>query len=267
MADLLQPITRQALVSELSAGGVQPGMIVMVHSSLKSIGHVEGGAPAVVQALVEAVRPGGTVLFPALTFTGSLTLFMRAHATVDLRHSPPMVGAIPRAAANYPSARQSIHPTHPVIAIGPAADELFSGNQSGQGPCGAASPFYKAAMAGGYILLIGVGNSTNTTLHCVEELAAPYMNRNGVFHVQTIDHQGHSHMIAVKGFPVGLARNFDVINPALEQEGIMTNHTLGNAPTRLINGRRMIEYVTEWIGREPNLLVDNPASPAGTKGK
>lgn len=36
-------------------------MKVMVHSSLKSFGHVEGGADTVVDALMELLTPEGTL--------------------------------------------------------------------------------------------------------------------------------------------------------------------------------------------------------------
>jgi len=244
------------LIEALHAAGVRAGMTLMVHSSLKSLGHMTGGAPAVVQALMDAVRPGGTVLFPAITFNGSLTQFLQQHHSVDLRRSPPAVGAIPRAAALHPLARRSLHPTHPVIAIGPAADALFSGRQSGQGPCGTQSPFYKAAMSGGYILLIGVTNSVNTTLHCAEELAAPYMNHLEVFTVRTTDDQGRRHGIQVKGYPVGIPRRFDAINQRLLESGILSRHRLGAAEAWLIDARRMLESVIEWLAKEPCLLLD-----------
>lgn len=47
--------------------GLGPGAVALVHSSLSRLGHVVGGAEAVVDALLEAVSPGGTVLFPTLT--------------------------------------------------------------------------------------------------------------------------------------------------------------------------------------------------------
>jgi aminoglycoside 3-N-acetyltransferase len=250
-------MTPSELVTDLRDAGVRSGLILTVHGSLSSIGQVEGGALSVVAALVDAVGPDGTLLFPALTFSGSMTRFLQETDTVDLRHAPVTTGAIPRAAASHPQAVWSTHPTHPTIAIGPAAQALFSGQQSGQGPCGVDSPFYRAAMAGGYILLIGVTNAVNTTLHCVEEIAAPYMNDNGMFKVRTIDRSGNSLDIRVKGYPVGLSRQFDAINDRLVQDRIMTCHHLGQAKLCLIDGRRMIEFVAAQLVEEPYLLCDS----------
>jgi ABC-type transport system substrate-binding protein len=51
-------VTPRRLLRDLHALGVRPGMDVMVHSSLSKIGHVVGGAEAVVDALLAAVAAG-----------------------------------------------------------------------------------------------------------------------------------------------------------------------------------------------------------------
>ncbi|MCC5667541.1 AAC(3) family N-acetyltransferase [Nostoc sp. CHAB 5784] len=48
--------TRQSLAKDLLDAGLTPGMNVIVHSSLSSLGWVCGGAVAVVQALMDAMR-------------------------------------------------------------------------------------------------------------------------------------------------------------------------------------------------------------------
>ena len=252
-------LSLQELIHQLQAGIVEPGMVVMVHSSLRSIGHVEGGAGTVVQALVDVVGKKGTVLFPGLIFNGSVTEFLRTNPVIDLRQCPVTTGAIPRAAAAHPLARRSIHPSHSVVGIGPAAESLFAGDQNGQGPCGTESPFYKAAMINGYILLMGVTNTRNTTLHCVEELAAPYMNSDGVCDVEVVDYQGLSRPFAVRGYPINLPRRFDAINPYLLERNIMTEHQLGQAKVMRIDARRMIACALDLLEENPYLLGGTPA--------
>ena len=53
-------VTKQDIVNALAELGVKPGDLLEVHSSLSSFGHVEGGAAAVVEALMEAVTEEGT---------------------------------------------------------------------------------------------------------------------------------------------------------------------------------------------------------------
>src|ERR671937_347615 len=62
-------LSREAIVSDLRALGLEAGALVLVHSSLSSLGWVEGSAPTVIDALLEAVSPDGTVLVPTLTGT------------------------------------------------------------------------------------------------------------------------------------------------------------------------------------------------------
>ena len=248
-------LTVDDLVVDLRRARTVPGDILTVHSSLRSIGHVDGGAAAVVEALVRAVAPGGTVMFPGLTFSGSVTVFLREHRVIDLREHPSRNGAIPRAAGERPDAVRSLHPTHTVIAIGPAAPGWFAGDQNGEGPCGENSPFARAARAGGKIILIGVTNSCNTTLHCVEEAAAPYIFCGEEFDATAIDAAGRERTVTVKGYTTGQPRDFAAIEPRLLESGIMTMHTLGQAELRVIDGRRLLLEVTEWVRREPYLLA------------
>ena len=59
------PVTKQQIISDLIALGIEPGVTVMMHSSLSALGPVEGGPEAVVDALLEVIGPDGTLLVPA----------------------------------------------------------------------------------------------------------------------------------------------------------------------------------------------------------
>ena len=58
-------LSTQQLTTELKWLGLRPGDAVMMHSSLSALGHVQGGADAVVDALLDAVGTAGTLLVPA----------------------------------------------------------------------------------------------------------------------------------------------------------------------------------------------------------
>lgn len=249
-------VTEYQLKKDLSRVGIYEGDILVVHSSLRSIGLVEDGPLTLINALRSVVGDKGGVLFPCLTFSGSVTEFLRQTTSVDLRNVRISTGAVPQTAWNHSEARRSIHPTHPVVAFGKRGYELVSGVQNGQGPCGTDSSFYKAAMADAKILMIGVNCSSNTTLHCIEELYAPYIFSGEVFNVETTDYEGGYHEITVRGYCIGIKRNFQAVEPELFKKGIMNIYNIGQAETRVIDARRMFEEVSRWVQADPWFLVE-----------
>ena len=60
-----RPITVDSLATELAELGTSEGDVVLVHSSLSSLGWVNEGAVAVVQALIQAVGESGTIVMPS----------------------------------------------------------------------------------------------------------------------------------------------------------------------------------------------------------
>ncbi|MGN1423020.1 MAG: AAC(3) family N-acetyltransferase [Oscillospiraceae bacterium] len=65
---------KKELVTEFKKIGITEGMTLEVHSSLSSFGHVEGGAEAVIEALMECVGGTGSIFMPALRLSAPLEL-------------------------------------------------------------------------------------------------------------------------------------------------------------------------------------------------
>ncbi len=143
---------------------------LLVHSSLRSLGDVPGGAETVVRGLLEALGPDGTLLFPALSYRDVGI----EHPVFDLRNTPCCVGALPEYFRKRPGTIRSIHPTHSVSGVGKNAEWLLGDHFKDTTPCGPRSPFRRLRELGGWILFIGCGISPNTSMHAVEELVEPF---------------------------------------------------------------------------------------------
>ena len=67
-------VSKEDIKNGLIELGVAPGMILEVHSSLSSFGHVDGGATTVIDALKEVVTEEGSIFMPALRLSKELEL-------------------------------------------------------------------------------------------------------------------------------------------------------------------------------------------------
>ena len=60
-----KPLTEKEIMDDLRKLGIARGTAVEVHSSLSSVGFVEGGAPTVIHALMHVVGEEGTIVMSA----------------------------------------------------------------------------------------------------------------------------------------------------------------------------------------------------------
>ncbi|NMB26146.1 MAG: AAC(3) family N-acetyltransferase [Firmicutes bacterium] len=246
-------VTKQDIIKGLQELGLKLGDGLLVHSSLSSFGHVVGGADAVIDALLEVVGEEGIVLVP--TLTGTEHDGPAQPPVFDVRHSPCWTGRIPAVFMEHSEAKRSLHPTHSVAGIGYGVDFLLAGHADCVTPCGLHSPYYRLAEWGGHILLIGVGQGSNTTLHTCEELAeVPYHLQKQPTEAVIIDHMGNEHTKSMYLHDWGTPRQFERIDNELISRGIMKIGQVGASTLRLIRSMDMIRWLVEVLQEEPRYL-------------
>ena len=102
----------QELVIGLRNAGINEGDCVILHSSLSSLGHIDGGASTVVEAIIQCVGESGTAVFPAFTFAPE---YNKDNPPVfDVRSSSCVkcIGIIPETSRTRPGGIRSLRPTH-----------------------------------------------------------------------------------------------------------------------------------------------------------
>ena len=249
-----------SMVSGLRELGLGAGDAVLAHSSLSSFGHVEGGADAVIDAIIEAVSPAGTVLFP--TLTGSEALSPDNPPVFDVSNTPCWTGKIPETARKRPGFVRSCHPTHSVCAFGEKAEWFTESHEFSPTPCGIGSPYDKLVQSGGLILLIGVTHDSNTTMHYIEEIAeVPWHMQPGTA-LSTIKFaDGRIAQIPVSLHKYGTPRDFTRLEREMLAKGIQVNGKIGESTVRLIKARAMVELVLARVTDEPGILLPEVRTP------
>ncbi|MBM3727382.1 MAG: aminoglycoside 3-N-acetyltransferase [Acidobacteria bacterium] len=163
--------TRSSLRRDFELLGVAPGSTVMVHGAMRQVGPVTGGVNTVINALLDALGPAGTVAayvdFEPFFEDGDpeIPVFDKRIAPAARDH-----GVLHETLLRWPGAVRSDHPDAGVAAIGPQAAWITAGHPFQYG-YGEGSPFEKLVRLGVQVLMIGAPLDTITLLHYAEHRA------------------------------------------------------------------------------------------------
>ncbi|MFI0169554.1 aminoglycoside N(3)-acetyltransferase [Streptomyces sp. NPDC017095] len=175
-------VTRDGIAAGLRLLGVASGETLLVHSSLSSLGWVNGGAVAVVRGLLDALGPDGTLVVPTQTGEQSDPALWEDPPVPEewwdpIRATMPPydplvtpsrgVGVIPETVRTWPDARRSAHPQTSFAALGPRAREITDGHAP---DCrlGERSPLARLEGLGARVLLLGTDYTSCTSFHLAE---------------------------------------------------------------------------------------------------
>ncbi len=239
-------VTRAALTAGLARLGIAPGDTLFVHSSLKSLGYVEGGAPAVIGALQDAVGSQGTLLLPTYYLPGGTvraTCAMPDYVFDPRRHGTHM-GRLPEAFLASAGVRRSIHPTHSVSAWGRHAIHLTEAHQRAPSIFGMDSPWQRfIGCEHAKVLGLGISMGPVTFYHALEDAMG------GAFPVPVweddtkllacLDHAGRRWEVPVRPFDQAVAQRRidhpgrgdlrDYFHREFDTAGLRVNGQVGDA--------------------------------------
>lgn len=253
------PQTRDSLANDLRALGVKPHMTLMVHVSLSSLGWVNGGAVALVQALMDVATPEGTIIFQ--THSGNLTdpkHWGNPPAPEDwwetIRQTMPAfepditpsyrLGVTPEVFRSFPDVKRSNHPTVSMAAWGKHAEWLTDAHQL-DFSLGEGSPLKKLYDLDGQVLLIGVGHDSNTSFHLAEYRCGKYET---VEKGSPILEDGKQVWKVYQDIEIDTDR-FEAIGADFEKAHDIVMGKVGLAPCKLFRMREAVDFAEEWLRR------------------
>ena len=235
----------------------------MFHSSLRSIGTVEGGADTVIDALLAALGPDGTLVAP--TFTGQ---FRDPGFVYDPAETPGTTGSIPNRLFRRPEARRTVHIVQTVAAIGPLRDTIIdAGGHDGWD----AQPSMRAIFdLDGWFLLLGVPYQNLTAGHFMEQEIGSHRGPRVAEGLQRLP---DGRVVPLRSetwgpdpsFPGMPERSYDFnrLGEGLEGRGLVRRGAVGNAIARLFRARDLERTVREMFAADPELffIVDGQVTP------
>jgi aminoglycoside 3-N-acetyltransferase len=261
--------TKADLLRQLSDLHIPRNRVVMVHSSLRLVGKVEGGAQTILDALIEYfTEEGGMLCIPTHTWTN----LENAEIALDMNDPATCTGVLSDLAAADPRGIRTENPSHSVMVFGEREKVLrFVESEayadSGTGPdtcCGRLHAY------GGFVLLIGVSQTSNTFLHTVEEaLGVPKRITEEKFPVkikrkngQIVERQLRFHDVS---FHPDICFRFQKYDIPFRYYGAITDGFFGSAPVQACDAaimKAVMERIWKNNGEQDPLAGEEPFPPA-----
>lgn len=281
-------ILKENLIEDLKTMGLKECDSLMVHSSMKSIGQVDGGADTVVDALMEYLSEG-LLMMPTHTWAQ-----MSAEYNVfDFENEPCCVGIIPNIFFKREGVVRSLHPTHSIAAYGAGAADYVKGEENCTTPCTPGGCWDRLKSINAKILLIGVNHVKNTYIHAVEEVlgvperftSEPTLfkikmpsvtcsngslkdilsdtlsdtiwdggDKNGIYKEVQMYRHYNPHTAHI-------SESFQKLARAYEENGAAHNVRFGNANCILCDAKGIFEVTERVLSHELNCLIDRETIP------
>lgn len=253
------PATVESLKNDLAALGVVPGMVLLVHSSLSSLGWVSGGPVAVILALEETLGPLGTLVMPA--HSGD-------YSDPEIWENPPVpeswkelirqtmppfmidltpsrgIGVIAETFRKQDGVLRSDHPHFSFTARGLKAAEITSRHELNFG-LGEGSPLARIYEADGWVLLLGAGHDSNTSLH-LSEYRAEYPTRKVIETGAPILVDGKRRWVTMKDIDLDTS-DFERMGKNFKRTAFVRTGKVGKAQARLMSQRALVDFGVRWI--------------------
>ena len=254
-------VTEERLRQDLRSIGVAAGATLIVHSSLKSLGWVLGGAPTVVRALINVIGDESHLVMPAASpqcadpvtwrepkIPPAWLEDMRKHLPLfDVDTTPTTLGAIAETFRNWPETVRSHHPLESVCARGPHATEIVRDHPLAfsEGP---GSPFARLHDLDSLILLLGVGFNRCTALHFAESLMPS--RRTMTVRFPQVD-AGQRVWMEVLNVADDNDTHFPLIGNRYMDAGRAQVGLIGQARSILFPMRDLVAFACEYFGSLP----------------
>lgn len=228
--------------------GIQPGDVVLMHSSMKAL-QTAIAPEEFLRQLLDYLGEAGTLLLPALSYN---ILNGSAPYVFDSAITPACIGLLPETFRKMPGVVRSQHPTHSVCACGAKARQLTQNHHLDDTPVGPNSPFRLLPKVGGKILMLGDVLRCCTFMHGVEEVAcAPYCLNE---HADEYIVDGERRKLYGHNFE-GVEQRYDRIANIL-REPALRKGKIGAADCHLIDAKALMRAATMMMAEDPYWFVD-----------
>ena len=253
-------LTFEKLVEGFRDLGVEAGDSLLVHSSYKSFGPVEGGPQTVIHALEAALGEEGTLIMPTFNFD-----FNKGEPW-DVRTTPSKMGVLTELVRQDPRAKRVFHPFYSFAVLGRHAEML--GSLHYKSAYERNSVFGRLRDLDGKIMVVGLSYTNSMTFfHHIEQMEGVDYRFLKQFSGEVTDENGNTYTdtfeMLVRDIDKGVITEVDPMGFLMEEKGIIEVRQIGEADVKLMKANEVYEFSAREMKRDPHLLYyikkDHPA--------
>ncbi|MFA9556289.1 AAC(3) family N-acetyltransferase [Evansella sp. AB-rgal1] len=246
--------TKKTLLDQLKKLRINETGTVLVHSSYKRIGEVEGRGETVLDVFGDYMKKG-LLVFPTHTWS----YINKENPRYYVDSSPSCVGILPELFRKRPDAVRSLHPTHSVAAVGKDASFFVSGDEQFDTPCARGSAWGKLLDKKAQIVLVGVDLRKNTFIHGIEEwIDIPGRLTDTHEELYTVMPDGTEIPVPSRRHcGLSWSMHFWKVEETLERLQAVSRGKFGDADVLVCDTVMLTEIITEMLLLNPDLFSTN----------
>lgn len=251
--------TKQDLIRDFERLGLKGRDTVLIHSSYKSLGEVEGGPEAVLDAFIEYMKDG-LLIFPTHTWA----TVTPENPVFNVQTEIPCIGILPTLFLNRKNqgVRRSLHPTHSVAAIGRGAEEYLAGEEKIATPCAREGCWGKLYDLEAKILFLGDVIIKNTFLHGVEEWRkTPGRLTDEIYTYTIIDGSEKYETQCRRHVSFDHSQYYIKMKEPFLKKGIAVQGKIGDGISYLCDAKGMADLTLDFLNRNPDFFGNGDPAP------
>lgn len=257
-SDTAAGLTKQEIIDGLHAIGLKRGDVVLIHTAMRTFGHIDGGAATVMEAFLEVLGPRGTLVAPAFTFCHEA----EDDPIIDPRQDPSEMGAITEAVRRHPEALRSTAYRHSFAALGRRA-RVITEVDPALSSFDLRSSFGVMLALDAQVVLCGMTYQSSTSHHFAELVCEVSYRQTIPLTVKVrqadgslIDQPMTDYQPKSEGGSYYGTRHPDFIRlgEMLEKRGVVGTAFIGNSAVRRFPLRELVSLAAAEAARDENIF-------------
>ena len=246
-------LNKENIILTLQKIGINHNDTILIHSSLKSIGPIEGGPQELINILKEYLYDG-LLIFPTHTWN----VMNQDDMQFDIDNTDSCVGALTNIARKTPGFLRSPHPTHSVCAYGKNAKWYIEHDLNATTPVGPNNCFGVLKEINAKMLFIGAPLSKITFVHSIEEeFDVKDRFTDKIYHFTTkyngkiIDYFMPKHY---SKYNPHLSEHYEKLLPIMLDRNIAKQFYFGNANSYIIDTKKCHQLVSKILTNDIHIF-------------